>query len=159
MQGLRPVDGVEVHVLVDNATDGLSTVSSHAESEFAYLARRGMRELAGEHLCCACHGLSYFITARRGSIQHTVLFDSGPEEYAFQRNVGTLGLDIGTVESIVLSHGHWDHAGGMLKALDLIRSRNGGRARSVLRTSGHVPLASQAATERPCAALQGCSER
>jgi len=118
---------VEIQVLVDNATDGLSTVSSHAESEFAYLARRGMRQLAGEHLCCACHGLSYFITAHRGAIQHTVLFDSGPEEYAFQRNVQTLGLDMGTVESIVLSHGHWDHAGGMLKALDLARNRNGGR--------------------------------
>ena len=32
------------------------------------------------------------------------------------------------MESIVLSHGHWDHAGGMLKALNLIRARNGGRA-------------------------------
>ena len=33
----------------------------------------------------------------------------------------------GTVEGIVLSHGHWDHAGGMLLALELIRERNGGR--------------------------------
>ena len=126
MQTLVPVDFVEIHVVLDNVTDGLSTVSPHAESEFTGLARRGARELAGEHLCCACHGLSYFITAHRGGIKHTVLFDSGPEEYAFERNVKTLGLDMGTVESIVLSHGHWDHSGGMLKALDLIRSRNGG---------------------------------
>lgn len=127
MSDLAPVDKVEVHVLVDNVTDSLSTVSSHAESEFAYLARRGMRELAGEYLCCACHGLSYFITAHRGAAQHTVLFDSGPEEYAFERNAQALGLDLGKVEGVVLSHGHWDHSGGMLKALDLIRARNGGQ--------------------------------
>jgi 7,8-dihydropterin-6-yl-methyl-4-(beta-D-ribofuranosyl)aminobenzene 5'-phosphate synthase len=30
------------------------------------------------------------------------------------------------VESIVLSHGHWDHAGAMLLALGMIRSGNGG---------------------------------
>lgn len=126
VQSLIPVDLVEVHVVLDNVTDGLSTVSPHAESEFVGLARRGARELAGEHLCCACHGLSYFITAHRGRIQHTVLFDSGPEEYAFERNVQMLGLEMGIVETIVLSHGHWDHSGGMLRALDLVGSRNGG---------------------------------
>ncbi len=51
----------------------------------------------------------------------------GPEDYAFERNVTRLGVDLGTVESIVLSHGHWDHAGAMLLALGMIRGRNGGR--------------------------------
>jgi 7,8-dihydropterin-6-yl-methyl-4-(beta-D-ribofuranosyl)aminobenzene 5'-phosphate synthase len=116
---------VEIDVLVDNATDGLSSVPDHAETEFARLARNGMQELAGDHLCCACHGLSLLVTARRASLRHAVLFDSGPEEYAFERNATRLGVDLGTVESVVLSHGHWDHGGGMLKALDLIRDRNG----------------------------------
>src|SRR5580704_521513 len=120
------VDKIEIQVLVDNATDILSTLPAHAESEFAYLERHGMRELSGDSLCCAYHGLSLLITATRGPRRHTVLFDSGPEEYAFERNAGRLGVDLGIVESVVLSHGHWDHAGGMLKALDLVRSRNGG---------------------------------
>jgi 7,8-dihydropterin-6-yl-methyl-4-(beta-D-ribofuranosyl)aminobenzene 5'-phosphate synthase len=122
------VDKVEIQVLVDNATDSLSTIPAHAESEFAYLERQGMRELSGDSLCCACHGLSLLITATRGVRRHTLLFDSGPEEYAFERNTGRLGVDLGAVESVVLSHGHWDHAGGMPKALDLVRDRNGGRA-------------------------------
>ena len=122
------VDKIEIQVLVDNATDILSTIPAHAESEFAYLERHGMRELSGDSLCCACHGLSLLITATRGARRHTVLFDSGPEEYAFERNSGRLGVDLGIVEGAVLSHGHWDHAGGMLKALDLILSRNGGRS-------------------------------
>ncbi|MGH9863956.1 MAG: MBL fold metallo-hydrolase [Candidatus Acidiferrales bacterium] len=128
MAALEPVDKVEIQVIIDNATDSLSSIPAHAESEFAYLARSGMRELSGDSLSCACHGLSYLITAHRGAIRHTVLFDSGPEEYAFERNCARLGVDLGAVESIVLSHGHWDHGGGMLKALGLIRTRNGSRA-------------------------------
>jgi 7,8-dihydropterin-6-yl-methyl-4-(beta-D-ribofuranosyl)aminobenzene 5'-phosphate synthase len=127
MTNLTPVEKVEIHVLVDNVTDSLSTIPRHAESEFSYLERHGMKELSGDCLCCACHGLSVLITATRAADRHTVLFDSGPEEYAFERNSTRLGVDLGAVESIVLSHGHWDHSGGMLKALDLIRSRNGGR--------------------------------
>jgi 7,8-dihydropterin-6-yl-methyl-4-(beta-D-ribofuranosyl)aminobenzene 5'-phosphate synthase len=127
MVGLQAVDKVEIHVIIDNATDSLSSIPAHAESEFAYLARSGMRELAGDSLCCACHGLSYLITAHRGDSRRSVLFDSGPEEYAFERNCTRLGVNVGAVESIILSHGHWDHGGGMLKALDLIRVKNGDR--------------------------------
>lgn len=54
-------------------------------------------------------------------------FDTGPEGYAFERNASRLGVDLGEVESIVLSHGHWDHAGAVLLALDSIRRRNGNR--------------------------------
>ena len=124
---LAPVDRLEILVLVDNATDTLSSTPSHVESESAGLMRRGIRIMAGKCLCCAAHGLSCLVTAHRGATSHTVLFDTGPEEYAFERNVTRLGADIGTVESIVLSHGHWDHAGAMLLALNMMRSRNGGR--------------------------------
>ena len=51
------VDKIEIQVLVDNATDSLSTIPAHAQSEFAVLERHGMRELSGDSLCCACHGL------------------------------------------------------------------------------------------------------
>lgn len=61
-------------------------------------------------------------------MRHTLLFDSGPEEYAFERNTTRLGVDLGRVEGIVLSHGHWDHAGAMKLALQRIRAGNGGRA-------------------------------
>jgi 7,8-dihydropterin-6-yl-methyl-4-(beta-D-ribofuranosyl)aminobenzene 5'-phosphate synthase len=124
---LEPIDRVEILVLVDNATDMLSSTPSHVESEAAGLMRRGIRMMAGKCLCCAAHGLSCLVTAYRGATSHTVLFDTGPEEYSFERNVTRLGADLGVVDSIVLSHGHWDHAGAMLLALSMMRSRNGGR--------------------------------
>lgn len=129
MTRLNPVDSVEIHVLVDNVTDSLSSVPSFVETEFAGLGRRrhGHWVLSGSCLCCAAHGLSCLITVRRGGETNTLLFDTGPEDRVFEQNVSRLGADLGAVEAIVLSHGHWDHGGAMLKALQIIRDRNGGK--------------------------------
>ena len=98
---LAPVDRLEILVLLDNATDMLSSTPSHVESEAARLSRRGIKMMGGKCLCCAAHGLSCLLTAHRGAQSRTVLFDTGPEEYAFERNVTRLGADLGAVESIV----------------------------------------------------------
>jgi 7,8-dihydropterin-6-yl-methyl-4-(beta-D-ribofuranosyl)aminobenzene 5'-phosphate synthase len=124
MSVISAVDKVEIRILVDNATDVLSSNPPFVESEAAYLTRRGITSSA-RCLCCAAHGLSCLVTVHRGGNSHAVLFDTGPEDYAFERNVARLGVDLGVVESIVLSHGHWDHAGAMLLALGMIRRRNG----------------------------------
>jgi 7,8-dihydropterin-6-yl-methyl-4-(beta-D-ribofuranosyl)aminobenzene 5'-phosphate synthase len=127
MTGLLEVDSVEVAILVDNVTDNLSSAPRFVETELAAMTRRGINVLAGDCLCCAAHGLSCLVTVTRGGAARTLLFDSGPEADVFARNVQRLGVDLAPVEAIVLSHGHWDHAGGMIRALDLIRGRNGGR--------------------------------
>lgn len=128
MSNLVEVDRVEIQILVDNATDGLSSTPLNVESEFAAANRRGLRASSDRCLCCAVHGLSCLITVQRGETRHAVLFDSGPEEYAFERNTTRLGVDLGRVEAIVLSHGHWDHAGAMKLALQRIRAGNGARS-------------------------------
>jgi len=111
--GLAVVDSVEFLVLVDNTLDSLSTVPKHVTLEWPRLMRHGMKELSGEGQCCANHGLAVVVTATRGITSHTVLFDAGPENYTLERNAPRLGVDHGAIEGIVLSHGHWDHAGGM----------------------------------------------
>jgi 7,8-dihydropterin-6-yl-methyl-4-(beta-D-ribofuranosyl)aminobenzene 5'-phosphate synthase len=126
---LASVDSVDVQVLVDNVTDSLSSVPSFIETELAGLGRRrgAAWVLGGGCLCCAAHGLSCLLTLRQGDKVHSVLFDTGPEDRVFEQNVSRLGVDLGPVEAVVLSHGHWDHAGAMLRALQLVRDRNGGR--------------------------------
>lgn len=128
MTNLAEADRVEVHILVDNAVDGLSSTPLNVENEWAFATRRGLRASSDRCLCCGVHGLSCLVTVQRGDVRHTLLFDSGPEEYAFERNTTRLGVDLGRVEGIVLSHGHWDHAGAMKLALQRIRAGNGGRA-------------------------------
>lgn len=125
MPSLLEVDRAEVLILVDNVTDNLSTTPRFVETELSRLQRRGVRLVAGECLCCAAHGLSCLVTLYRGSESRTLLFDTGPEADTFARNVQRLGADLGKVGAIVLSHGHWDHGGGMLRALDLIRGAGG----------------------------------
>lgn len=124
--GLTAVDAVEVTVLVDNVSDILSTVPRGVTSEIPNLLRGGMQDLAGEALCCAHWGLSLVITVHSGKTRRTVLFDAGPEAYAVERNSQRLGVDFRTVGEVVLSHGHWDHAGGLLAALQLVRQAGGG---------------------------------
>ena len=118
---MEPVDEIRVQVLVDNVSDGLSSGPAHVRNEFGNAVTRGLRPASADTLCCAAHGLSLLLTARRGDTRHTVLFDTGPEDYAFGRNALRLGAAVDTVEAMVLSHGHWDHCGAALSALAAVR--------------------------------------
>lgn len=63
----------------------------------------------GREGCCHEHGLCFYIETR----QHTLLMDTGASG-AFLENARTLGIDVGQVDTVVLSHGHYDHTGGVM---------------------------------------------
>jgi len=123
--GLKPVDAVEVIVLVDNVVDPLSTVPRSVKGENAVLRANGLTVMSGHVRCCANHGLSLVITARVGADIQILLFDAGPEAYTIARNGDRLGIPFGEVGAIFLSHGHWDHGGGLPEALRLVTAANG----------------------------------
>ena len=124
--GLRAADSVEITILVDNVSDLLSTVPRGVTSEIPNLFKAGARKLGGECLCCAHWGLSLVIAIWSGKKKQTLLFDAGPEAYAVERNGNRLGINFSALDEVVLSHGHWDHAGGMLAALRLAREAGSG---------------------------------
>lgn len=61
----------------------------------------------------AKHGLSLFVEAAG----RRLLFDLGPDE-SFLENARALGVDATSAEMVVLSHGHYDHGGGLRAYLD-----------------------------------------
>jgi 7,8-dihydropterin-6-yl-methyl-4-(beta-D-ribofuranosyl)aminobenzene 5'-phosphate synthase len=126
-RNLKPVDALEVSVLVDNVVDPLSTVPEDVRSEPAVLRNKGLKVTSGHAHCCANHGLSLVITARLGSDIQILLFDAGPEAYTLSRNGDRLKTPFSEVGAIVLSHGHWDHGGGLPEAIRLVTSANGGK--------------------------------
>ena len=59
------------------------------------------------------HGLSLYIETEK----HRILFDFGAGPLFFE-NAKKLGVDIGLVDTAFLSHGHYDHGGGLLTFLE-----------------------------------------
>lgn len=63
----------------------------------------------GEHLGLINeHGLSFYIEMNG----HRLLFDAGQSD-AFLKNAEQLRIDLSSLEYVVLSHGHYDHSGGL----------------------------------------------
>lgn len=60
------------------------------------------------------HGLSLYIETDG----HKILFDMGQTDM-FERNAKTLCIDLSEVDIAVLSHGHYDHGGGLARFLEI----------------------------------------
>ena len=61
------------------------------------------------------HGLSFHVQSGK----HSLLFDTGQTDLAVI-NAETLRLPLDRVEAIVLSHGHYDHTGGVPAMLEVV---------------------------------------
>lgn len=116
---LEPVDEVAITVLVDNLTDVFMPDEGPAR-RFRYPSPN-LRERAAPILEGGAapdqlhgeHGFSALIEFTRSGHTHRVLFDAGVSPDGLVHNMGLLGLDPGSVEAVVLSHGHFDHTTGL----------------------------------------------
>ncbi|MBQ8189037.1 MAG: MBL fold metallo-hydrolase [Lachnospiraceae bacterium] len=68
-----------------------------------------IEDTTADNGCLYEHGLSFYIETKK----HKLLVDTGASD-AFLQNAKKLGVDIRQVDTVVLSHGHYDHSGGIL---------------------------------------------
>lgn len=122
---LKPVDSLVVDVITDDVSDAYVSKTLFAVSEFTNVVLAGAKVISGETLLCANLGLGLRLVSEAGGVRHTLLFDTGPEGAIFMRNCTNLGLRLGEVESIAVSHGHWDHMAALPQAVEAIVKEGG----------------------------------
>jgi len=112
---IRAVDKLEILTLQDNYID--LAVQDNTE-----MVQRAMpvKDLEVKNSVLAEHGFSALVTVSAGERTRSVLFDFGFSEHGAAFNADALGLDLSRVETLVLSHGHMDHFGGILQVAERI---------------------------------------
>jgi 7,8-dihydropterin-6-yl-methyl-4-(beta-D-ribofuranosyl)aminobenzene 5'-phosphate synthase len=113
---LQPVDEVRITTLVDNVFDALLAGDDRV-SRVGFGKGRvtaAQFEDGSTHAGLrAEHGFAALVTVRRGASTTTLLFDTGLSPDGMVDNADRLGVDLSEVQGVVLSHGHFDHAGGL----------------------------------------------
>lgn len=69
-----------------------------------------VEDVCGNEICGYEHGLCIYVETEK----HKLLLDTGATDL-FLKNAKALGVDLSQVDTVILSHGHYDHSGGILK--------------------------------------------
>lgn len=105
--GLRPVESAEVTILVDNSIDILLPSSEGVYRAPLHYDWSERAQLIAEH------GYALLLTVTLNGHQDSILYDAGLGRDTVVHNADVLGLHLGDIRSMVLSHGHADHHGGL----------------------------------------------
>ncbi len=115
---LKETTKLEIVSLIDNTVDFLSSSTRkevHSLQHSAYW-HRGLPH--------AENGLSMLIRVQTESKSESILFDTGTSPDGVCENAKLMDIDLGEVGTIVLSHGHYDHLGGLAEAIKAINRQD-----------------------------------
>ncbi len=63
------------------------------------------------------HGIAFLIETKDGR----VLFDTGQSGTVLMHNLKLVGVEAGTINAVAISHGHYDHSGGLPALLEHLK--------------------------------------
>lgn len=121
---IKPTDKIEIISLVDNTLDILSTPSNPQVQSFWQWVKPRPKQDSPSKLPSAEHGFSMLVKLFNGESATTFLFDTGGSAQVITENSQIMGLNLNEVDFVVLSHGHYDHFGGLLSVIDVVRKKD-----------------------------------
>jgi 7,8-dihydropterin-6-yl-methyl-4-(beta-D-ribofuranosyl)aminobenzene 5'-phosphate synthase len=112
---------VEILVLVENWVDMLLGDQEPGPDSLHCVSRAGLIHHFDPKFTppVAENGLSMLVTVRQGRYTMRTLFDVGLTGTALTHNMSALGQDPDSIDSLVISHGHPDHYGGVHQFLEM----------------------------------------
>jgi 7,8-dihydropterin-6-yl-methyl-4-(beta-D-ribofuranosyl)aminobenzene 5'-phosphate synthase len=117
---LNAVDRVEVLTVIDNVMDVLLRSTDVAKRMEAGGRERPpfvdaplLESGRAADVPVAEHGLSFLISVAQGDGPRTILFDTGSTVGGLVHNLRVLDVNPAEIETIVFSHGHFDHTIGL----------------------------------------------
>jgi 7,8-dihydropterin-6-yl-methyl-4-(beta-D-ribofuranosyl)aminobenzene 5'-phosphate synthase len=113
------VDKLSIRVLVDSSFDQFFRPKQANGATVAPAARGGdfRKTLHNEW------GLSLWLESQAGGAQRTLMLDYGYTPEVLLNNMELVGVDPSKLDALIVSHGHYDHFGGLLGFLDKFRDR------------------------------------
>ena len=129
--GVPVVDTLAVRMVTDNIV--IQFVPSEKRDGLTIERRSGNTkpDVPPRHILNGEWGLSMHAQSFAGGEERNVLIDFGYTPEVLNNNMAILGIDPSCFDAMVLSHGHYDHFGGMVGFLNATRARSRKRCRSM----------------------------
>lgn len=114
------VDRIVVREITDNSHD---IFLKAAELPGLAIGRTGFPQASKGKTLESEWGLALHIQSTKGQETRRYLLDFGFTPNVYANNLDILKIDISQVDALIISHGHYDHVGGLMGFLEAQRSR------------------------------------